>query len=397
MNGPKSQVGVQSMVAGNDYARQALLPEGFRDQLAPKAEHEATLVRGLMDCFRSYGYDRVSPPVVEYEASLLVGAGETRANTMFRVMDPDTQSMMAMRADMTVQLSRLAATRLSDSQRPLRLSYTGNVLRTKGSQVRPARQFVQAGFELIGAPSLDAEFEVVKLAIEALTGVGIGEMSIDLTLAPLLELVANAHALSQAERIVAFDALNAKDRGALAAVQDAARSSFESLLDAAGPADQALPKLQQMALKGAAGQLVARLGRLVETISLHLPDLQITIDPCESHGFEYKSGIGFALFAKGSQSELGRGGRYLVVHPDGHTEEATGFSVYLDSLTDALPMPENSEKLFLPFGTSDKEAAAQRAAGWRAIQGLTDEPDAAKEARRLGCSHILMNGQISAV
>lgn len=391
MNGPKSSS------AGSEYARQALLPEGFRDQLAPKAEHEATLVRGLMDCFLSYGYDRVAPPVVEYEQSLLVGAGATRANTMFRVMDPDTQSMMAVRADMTVQISRLAATRLSDSPRPLRLSYTGNVLRTKGSQVRPTRQFVQAGIELIGSTSLEAEFEVVKVAVEAFEQVGIREMSIDLTLAPLLQMIADKHALATADRDSVFEALNAKDRGALATVPAGARQEFEALLDASGTAAQAMPALKKLELKGAAGQLVARLGRLVDMIADHMPEMQITIDPCESHGFEYKSGIGFALFAKGNQSELGRGGRYLVDHPDGHAEEAAGFSVYMDSLVEALPVPVRSEKLFLPFGTSDKDAAAQRASGWRTIQGLTDEPDAAKEARRLGCSHILANGKISSV
>lgn len=391
MNGPSS------IKAGNEYARQALLPEGFRDQLAPKAEHEATLVRGLMDCFLSHGYDRVAPPVVEYEDSLLVGAGATRAKAMFRIMDPDTQSMMAVRADMTVQIARLAATRLSDAERPLRLSYTGNVLRTKGSQVRPSRQFVQAGFELIGSNSLEAEFEVVKLAVEALAHVGISEMSIDLTLAPIAPLLAEKHGLSDAEQSQVFEALNAKYAGGLIGLPNAVMADFEALLSASGPATDALAGLKTLELKGSAGQLVARLGRLVDLISTELPNLQITVDPCESHGFEYKSGIGFALFAKGNQSELGRGGRYLVEHPDGHTEEATGFSVYMDSLIEALPAPSQAEKLFLPYGTSAKVAASQRAAGHRTIQGLTEAADAFKEARRLGCSHILLDGQIKTV
>lgn len=388
MNGPSR------MTAGSDYARQALLPEGFRDQLAPKAEHEAHLVRGLMDTFLSYGYERVAPPVVEYEDSLLVGAGATRANTMFRVMDPDTQSMMAVRADMTVQISRLAATRLSEQQRPLRLSYTGNVLRTKGSQLRPTRQFVQAGIELVGATSLEAELEVINVAVEALSGVGIEALSLDLTVAPLVSMLCDKHSLEGPQRDFVFEALNAKDRGALTSLDAKACAEFTTLLDAAGPAEAALSHLKGLQLKGAAGQLVARLGRLVERLSIDSSTLPITIDPCESHGFEYKSGVGFALFAKGSQSELGRGGRYLVVHPDGHTEEATGFSVYLDSLVEALPPFEAPSKLYVPFGTERTVAAAQRSAGWRTIQGLTEEADASKEARRLGCSHILLEGAV---
>jgi len=169
------------------------------------------------------------------------------------------------------------------------------------------------------------------------------------------------------------------------------------LLLAAGPARDALDVLRGLELAGSAGQLIARLGRLVELLETQMPALPVTIDPCESHGFEYKSGIGFGIFAKGNQSELGRGGRYLVVHPDGHREEATGFSVYLDSLLDALPALQKPEKLFLPMGTSDKEAAGLRSEGWRTIQDLTEGADPSKEALRLGCSHILLNGTVKLV
>lgn len=395
MNGPTGKT--TEKMAGNSYARQALLPEGFRDHLAPKAEHEASLVRSLVDCFQSYGYDRVAPPVVEFESSLLVGAGATRANSMFRVMDPDTQNMMAVRADMTVQISRLAATRLSDAARPLRLSYSGNVLRTKGSQLRPTRQFVQAGIELIGSNSLSAEFEVIKIAIEALSATGIKSLSLDLTIAPLVHQLCDKYKIADRERDNVIEALNAKDSGAFAILNDDAKTDFIKLLAAAGPASDALDALRSLELTGSAGQLVARLGRLVEMLADQIPDLSVTIDPCESHGFEYKSGIGFGVFAKGNQSELGRGGRYLVVHPDGHCEEATGFSVYLDSLLDALPAAEKPEKLFLPMGTSDKEAALFRSEGWRTIQGLTEEADASKEALRLGCSHVLLGGSATPV
>ncbi len=395
MNGPTGKS--TGKMTGNAYARQALLPEGFRDQLAPRAEHEASLVRSLVDCFQAYGYDRVAPPVVEFEASLLVGAGATRANSMFRVMDPDTQNMMAVRADMTVQISRLAATRLSDAARPLRLSYSGNVLRTKGSQLRPTRQFVQAGIELIGSSSLAAEFEVIKIAIESLTGTGIKSLSLDLTVAPLVHHLCDKHKIADRQRDSVIEALNAKDSGALAALDDTAMADFGKLLEAAGPARDALDALRSLELIGSAGQLVARLGRLVEMLEAQMPALPVTIDPCESHGFEYKSGIGFGVFAKGNQSELGRGGRYLVMHPDGHSEEATGFSVYLDSLLEALPASKQPEKLFLPMGTSDKDAASFRAEGWRTIQGLTEEADASKEALRLGCSHILLGGSATPI
>ncbi|WP_286828133.1 MULTISPECIES: ATP phosphoribosyltransferase regulatory subunit [Kordiimonas] len=384
-------------MAGGAYARQALLPEGFRDQLAPKAEQEAALVRGLVDTFLSHGYDRVAPPLVEYEDSLLVGAGKTRAKQMFRLMDPDTQRMMAVRADMTMQMARLASTRLADAPRPLRLAYTGNVLRTKGSQLRPTRQFVQAGVELVGSPSLEAELEVIAVAVEALAAVGIGELSLDLTVAPLVAMMCDQHRLAGDVREGVMAALEAKDIGGLAVLPDASRAAFEKLLQAAGPAKQANEMLSGLELKGDAGKLVARLSRLTEMVADRLPDLSLTIDPCESHGFEYKSGIGFALFAKGGEGELGRGGRYMVPHPDGHEEEATGFSVYLDSLMKALPAAEKTDHVFLPFGTKSSDGNKLRVEGWRTVQGLDAGADPLVEAKRLGCSHILLDERVRPV
>ena len=391
MNGPSKKV------AGSAYARQALLPEGFRDQLAPAAEQEAHLVRNLVDTFLSHGYDRVSPPVVEYEDSLLVGAGATRGQQMFRVMDPDTQRMMAVRSDMTIQTARLAATRLADAPRPLRLAYSGSVLRTKGSQIRPARQFVQAGLELVGCDSLDAELEVIAVAVEALHTVNITDLSVDLTLAPLARILCATFGFDETSTNYILEALDAKDIGALVKLPLDAKAVLEKLLAAAAPAEQAVEILRSLEFSGEAGDLVDRVAGLVEMLKERLPELTVTVDPCETHGFEYKSGIGFALFAKGGNSELGRGGRYMVVYPDGHAEEATGFSVYLDSLMAALPQAARSQKLYLPYGTDADSGAKLRNEGWRTIQGLTHGVDSRKEAARLGCSHIYSEGAVNAL
>ncbi|UTW57971.1 ATP phosphoribosyltransferase regulatory subunit [Kordiimonas sp. SCSIO 12603] len=391
MNGPSKKV------AGSAYARQALLPEGFRDQLAPKAEQEATLVRKLVDTFLSHGHDRVSPPVVEYEDSLLVGAGATKGKQMFRLMDPDTQRMMAVRADMTIQMARLAATRLADSPRPLRLAYAGSVLRTKGSQIRPDRQFIQAGVELVGSDAIDAELEVIAISVEALEAVGIADLTLDLTIAPLAAMLCDGFGLELNVKDHVLEALDAKDIGALAELAPEPRAIFEKLLSAAGPAEDAVEVLSALELNGEAGKLVKRLASLVEMLGERLPDMQITADPCETHGFEYKTGIGFALFAKGGSSELGRGGRYQVIHPDGHAEDATGFSVYLDSLMGAVEPLQPVSRVYLPKGTDASEGKKLREEGFRTIQGLTDGSDFEKEAARLGCSHVYAKGAISAI
>src|SRR5271155_1993879 len=163
----------------------ALLPAGLRDMLPPDAETEASAVEALMEAFAAHGYARVKPPLLEFEDSLLAGSGAAVAEQTFRLMDPDSQRMMGLRADTTPQVSRIATTRLVNAPRPLRLSYAGQCLRVRGSQLAPDRQMAQAGIELIGSAVPAADAGVVLFGAEALAAVGLTNVSFDLTVPTL--------------------------------------------------------------------------------------------------------------------------------------------------------------------------------------------------------------------
>ena len=150
----------------NELEHRALLPAGLRDILPPEAGYEAGIRETLVGSFVGHGYDRVKPPLVEFEDGLTSGAGAAVSADTFRLLDPVSQRMMGVRADMTTQVARIAATRLGDAPRPLRLSYTGEVLRIRGTQLRPERQFAQVGAELIGTKSAAADIEIIEIAVE---------------------------------------------------------------------------------------------------------------------------------------------------------------------------------------------------------------------------------------
>src|SRR5216684_3077103 len=166
----------------NDAPHPALLPGGLYDLLPPEAEIEAAVTARLMGVLGTYGYERVKPPLVEFEETLLSEAGAAMASDTFRTMDPISHRMIGVRADMTPQVARIAATRLSHKPRPLRLSYAGQVLRVKGSQMDPDRQVAQAGIELIGHDSPQADAEIVLVGAEALHTLGLTRLSFDLTM-----------------------------------------------------------------------------------------------------------------------------------------------------------------------------------------------------------------------
>jgi ATP phosphoribosyltransferase regulatory subunit len=384
----------------NDTLHPALLPAGLGDLLPPDAQAEADIVARLMATLARHGYERVKPPLVEFEASLLGGPGAAMAHETFRLMDPISQRMIGLRADMTLQIARIATTRLVKSPRPLRLSYAGEVLRVRGSQLRPERQFGQVGAELIGSDAPAADAELVTLAAEALMDVGVPDLSVDLTLPMLVPVILKTLDVPPAVAAAARAALDRKDAAGVAALGGTVAAILGPLLAAAGPARAGLSKLVGLVLPEPAAAELERLRAVVALIEAALPDLSLTIDPVENRGFEYHTGVSFTFFAPGVRGELGRGGRYLaqpggtadgavVSHAAPVAEPSTGFTLYADTVVRAAPAPAGLKRLFLPFGTTRDVAAKLRAEGWATVAALDPVVDEAAEARRLGCGHRL--------
>jgi ATP phosphoribosyltransferase regulatory subunit len=377
----------------NDAAS-GLLPAGLRDVLPPRAELEAQTTERLMAAFAASGYRRVKPPLVEYEETLLSGLGQALAGDTFRFMDTSSQRMLGIRPDITLQIARIAATRLRHEPRPLRLSYAGQVLRTRGGQLRPERQFAQAGFELIGSDAPAGDLEVALLATEAVLALGVGNLSLDVTNPLLVPALCDGLGFDPARTRAARLALDHKDAAALvdAAGPGYAGDVLKALLEV-GPSRQVLARLGRFDLPPRAAALVAELRALCDGVTGALPDLLVTLDLGEFRGFEYHSGISFSLFARGVRGELGRGGRYVA----GSGEPSTGCTLYLDSLMRALPAPEVAQEVLAPFGAPRDLLKRLRAEGWSVVQSLSPVADLAAEAKRLKIAHVLRGADIRPV
>ena len=378
-------------------AEKALLPAGLQDLLPPDAAHEAAILERLVSAFASFGYERVKPPLMEFEDTLLLGAGRAVAKESFRLMDPVSQRMMALRADITPQVARIAATRLQSEPRPLRLGYGGQVLRVRGGQLRPERQFAQAGAELIGAPQEAGDSEVVVLAVSALEAVGVRGLTADLSLPTLVPAVTKALAVEGEAAAALRQALDRKDAEAVTGLSGDQSGLFEGLLQAAGPADQALAALEALNLPEEGRGEVEKLARVVTRIRRESPEVSLTIDPVEHRGFEYQTGISFTFFARDVRGELGRGGRYLAEGFGAQRETSTGFTLYMDTVLRALPAADRAARIFLPEGCDPKTGRSLREQGWPTLSSLEPAVDPVAEARRLGCSHALIDGQIQEI
>src|SRR5689334_11897438 len=380
----------------NDAPHPALLPAGLYDLLPPEAEIEAAVTGRLIGVLASHGYERVKPPIVEFEETLLSGAGSAMASDTFRTMDPISHRMVALRADMTPQIARIAATRLPHRPRPLRLSYAGQVLRVRASQMRPERQIGQVGAELIGAAGPAADVEAIAVAGEALTDVGVPHLSVDITLPTLVPAVAEAFGISGERWAALRAALDRKDVAAVACLAGEAGELLASLVAAAGLAEPARVALDRLNLPARARIERDRLGAVLDGLDSAIPDVKVTVDPVENRGFEYHTGISFTFFARvdpvrGPLGELGRGGRYEAGNPAA-PEPATGFTLYTDTILRTLPDPPAPRRVLLPPGSDRARARALREEGWVTVAALAPAGDWQAEARRLGCGFVFEGG-----
>lgn len=360
-----------------------LLPEGLADALPAEAAAISRAMRAVLDAMETRGYDRVRPPLVEFEHALAQRMEGVSVRRMIRFTDPVSLRTLAVRSDMTVQIGRMAATVLGAAARPLRLCYAGEVAVIRADQLEPARQRMQLGAELVGSDGEPAVREAVDLAVECLEAAGLTAISVDFTLPDLVDTLARDTWPLPQDRIKAVRReLDMKDAGGLV---DAGGEAYLPLLYAAGPVDEAIERLTAL---DAGGVLASRLATVREIAEDLDGRARVTLDPTERHGFEYQSWLGFTLYADGARGALGRGGAY-VIH--GSEEPAVGFSLYMAPLLEALGTArEERDTLFLPLG-HDREAARRlRAIGWRTVAAITGEED----PRRLGCSHTLRGGDV---
>ncbi len=371
----------------------ALLPAGLRDLLPPEAETEAWATHVLMATFAAHGYQRVDAPLLEFEDTLLASTGAAVADHTFRLMDPDTHRMVALRADITPQVARIATTRLGHAPRPLRLCYAGPTLRTRAGNLAPDRQVSQAGIELIGADSPQADAETVLVAIEALAAIGLTRVSVDLTMPPLVQALLDENGGIATDREALAHALDRKDAAAVARHGGIHAGTLAALLLAAGPAEAALDVLAREDLTSGARLHADRLAATAAAIHAHAPALRLTVDPVEFRGWRYHTGVCSTIFAPGRHEELGRGGRYLC----GEAEPATGLTLFPDALLRAAGPRPTRARVYLPCGTAPAVAAELRQRGYATVAALEPVPDEAAAAQGLGCAHVLRGGELVAL
>lgn len=327
------------------------LPAGLRDLLAEETFYRRSLARRILEHFSLHAYDLVTPPVFELAEVLEKGLGTLDPGDVLRFVEPESGEVCALRPDMTPQIARMVATRLSGQPVPIRLCYEGTIVRRRQGRARKHRQVPQAGVELYGAPAPRGDEEALRLLASVSRSVGLESFVIDLGHAgisrSLVEVLPGALTGEVTDALVHKDrarleSLLAKDEAAL--VSAAIKRALEALPDLSGgftgrSGADVLAEAKELFRETPAETPLAEVTALWETAqgktNDHLGEV-LRIDLGEVRHFAYYTGIIFHAVASGPGEPYASGGRYDdLLGRFGHPMPAVGFAMHLDALASA--------------------------------------------------------------
>ena len=309
-----------------------VLPDHIADVLPSEARHIEEIRRDLLDMAQCYGYELVMPPLIEHLESLLSGTGQALDLQTFKLVDQLSGRMMGLRADCTPQVARIDAHLLN---RPgvTRLCYCGSVVHTRPSGPHATREPLQFGAELYGHTGLEADLEILTLALDALKAARVGHISVDLADARIVQALLQGVQLPADEMANLHVALAAKDVSELKFLTrrspPAISQALQDLVTLYGDtnvlveAEARLPALP--AIRNALAQL--------RWLASHLDGAATSFDLADLRGYAYYSGTRFSMYAPGASDSLARGGRYDEVGSVfGRNRPAVGFSLDVKSV-----------------------------------------------------------------
>ncbi len=329
------------------------LPHGIIDRFWQEATALREVEATLRDLYRAWGYTEYVPPTFEYADTLSQGAGIPLQEQMYRFFDRDGK-VLALRPDMTIPTARLVGSKLFDQPFPQRFFYTGPVFRYVEPAAGMPREFYQAGVELIGAKSPEADGEILALAVESLRSLGLRDFRIVLGQMAFFHGLLEALALNGEDEAALRLALDRKSDPALRALVErwgltgVTREAVMRLPHLHGT-EGVLAAAQEVALNETMLAALENLRAIEKVVDAYGVKEAITLDLAEVRGMEYYTGITFEGFVPGLGVAVLSGGRYdNLVASFGPPQPAVGFAITLERAMRARESQGISQGNWLP-------------------------------------------------
>jgi len=311
------------------------IPPGTQILIGKAARRRRVLERAICSVFEGWSYEEIVPPIFDYYDVFAKGWGQEEQ--IYRFIDREG-NILALRPEFTSLVAKTVATRLAGTPKPIRLYYSGEVLRFEKPKGGRQREFAQIGIEHYGAARKTADVEVLLIAVETFQRLGIESFQINLGSVDFFGGIVDRMELPKEEMDALKELLNVKDQSGLEALLQKL-----SLEDRRKNILRAVPHLTGGRAVISEARTLVKNARSVEALD-HLEEIysiferldlaqHLTIDLGEIRGFDYYTGILFRAYVRGLGFEVAGGGRYYGLPAAfGEDVPAVGFSFSLDRL-----------------------------------------------------------------
>jgi ATP phosphoribosyltransferase regulatory subunit len=306
------------------------IPSGTRDVHPDEMRELRAITDALRGVFERHGYGEVYTPAIEYESTLRRGDGGVQP--AYRVFD-EHGDVLALRADNTVPIARLVATRYPHAEPPLRFCYIAHAYRQVTPHRGHMREFLQAGIELVGAPGSSGTAEALTVLCHALDAVGLQGYRVGLGDASLYPALLSGLGVDEEHRDRLLYELATKDFVGLE--REVRELGLDTELLVGVPQLRGGPDV----LEAPPGPVADALSGLRAVLDLLEPRVaeRVIFDLGLARGLGYYTGAVFDVYDPTLGEPLGGGGRYDdLLGRFGRDLPAVGFAIGVNRLHAAL-------------------------------------------------------------
>lgn len=316
-------------------------PDGVRDIYGDECARKLAVQEQIKNVFHLYGYQNIETPAFEFFDIFKAERGSVDSREMYKFFDRENNTLV-LRPDITPSIARCVAKYFMDEQLPLRLCYLGSTFQNSTSYRGRLKEATQTGVEMIGDDLIDADAEMIAIAIDALKATGLKEFQVELGQVDFYRgLLEEAHMDEETQDQLRELIENKNYFGVEELLSEQTMSPelkrlFLKLPELFGDIDQ-IRLAKSMTSNLRAIRAIERLEKIQEILDSYGLGDYVSYDLGMLSKYSYYTGIIFKAYTYGTGDYIVAGGRYdKLLEQFGKNAPAVGFAIEVDRLMSAL-------------------------------------------------------------